>query len=119
MAYNGEDDPYGYEQDDQTRALTRLVAPTPAAQLVGPMQGISNPPNGGAVTTISPAAPVQAPVQAQPAVAASFNPDPNASLRPGGTNPQAQPGALSAAMSSMPQPRANVVGPSGLQPAAL
>lgn len=120
------------EQDDNRRALAKIMSPVPAAQLVSPMQGVSNPPNGGVVNAISPSAdyaqssarPAAAQPQSayQPQVAngqnysiAPWNPDPNASLRPGGTNPQAQPGALTEAMSSMPNPQANVTGP--MQPA--
>lgn len=120
------------EQDDNQRALAKIMSPVPAAQLVSPMQGVSNPPNGGVVNAISPSADyaqssarpaAEQPQSAyQPQVAngqnysiAPWNPDPSASLRPGGTNPQGQSGALTAAMSSMPNPQANVTGP--MQPA--
>src|ERR1700677_2125256 len=47
--------------------------------------GISRPPDGGAVRSISPITDPHAQPQVPPLQ--SMNPDPNASLRPGGSNP--------------------------------
>lgn len=44
------------EQDDHQRALARIMSPVPAAQLVAPMQGTSNPPSNPILTSSAPAA---------------------------------------------------------------
>lgn len=148
LNYDVDDD-----QDDNQRALAKIMSPVPAAQLVppmasldrgnydprtpasidrqnydprtaatitpavsrtaAPMQGTSNPPSDPILT--SSAQQPASTLNLGPSTIGGMNPDPTASLRPGGTNPQAQPGALTAAMSSMPNPQANVTGP--LQPA--
>lgn len=103
------------EQDDHQRALAKIMSPVPVSQLVSPMQGTSNPSSAPILTSSTPA--MAAPNMSDQTVQANGrtyqvpaqNPDPGGSLRPGGSNPQAQPGALTAAMPAMSQP--NVVGP--------
>src|ERR1700748_3297333 len=72
---------------------SHLASMSPPAQgaishVVSSMQGISRPPDDGAIRSISP--PIQDP-QSHPAVppigAAPMNPDPQGSLRPGGSSP--------------------------------
>jgi hypothetical protein len=65
-------------------------------------------------------APAQYAARVTPVSTDPLNPDPNASLRPGGSNPQAQPGAMASVLPAVPQ--ANVTGAvrpvSQLQPAS-
>src|ERR1700744_3493119 len=114
---NAYDDDYsalGSPDDDPATVLGKIMSPASAASLVQPMTGVSNPPNGGAVTTID--TPTQAttlsPARTLQPAQAMLNVDPQGSLRPEGTTPQASPAAKAAFRNSLPQPAmANVTGP--------